>query len=165
MSSRLTTIELESARMKFSSGHFTILSETTRERLHGHNFTVHASLTAGVDASTGMAFDYRFYKDKMAALCNRLNESFLIPNKSPYAQVVVEAEHVYVHFHKDIIPFLRKDVTLLPIKNITVEELSTWFIDQLLEDKVSCTQHDLQTITIKVFTGPGQSGSSTWHKS
>ena len=43
-----TTLELCQEEMKFSAGHFTILSATERERLHGHNFTVYVAITGVV---------------------------------------------------------------------------------------------------------------------
>jgi len=162
--SRLTTIELHKESMKFSAGHFTILSKTKRERLHGHNFSVHAIISAMLHDDTGMTFDYREYKNKLQHLCHQLNESFLIPSQSPFARIESDDKHYFIHFNEEIIPFLKSDITLLALKNITVEELSLWFIEQLLKDNASCEAYDIQEITIKVFTGPGQSGASTWKK-
>jgi 6-pyruvoyltetrahydropterin/6-carboxytetrahydropterin synthase len=161
MARRITTIELHKEYMKFSAGHFTIFSATEREPLHGHNFNVHASIVAEVH-DIGMTFDYREYKNKIRELCRSLSQIFLLPEKSPYLRYQQEGDYLYVHFHQEKIPFLRHDVLLLPLTNITVEELSAWFVDRLLADQVSIAANKIQEITIKIFSGPGQSGSSTW---
>lgn len=161
MATRLSTIELHKESMKFSSGHFTILTPQKRERLHGHNFMLHVAITTHV-AENGMSFDYRFYKEKLHKLCRELNECFLIPGTSPYARVEETEEHCYIHFNNEVIPFLRKDVVILPVNNITVEELSHWFILRLTDNAEELKNHAIVAITTKVFTGPGQSGTSYW---
>ena len=52
----------------------------------------------------------------------------------------------------------------LSMTNVTVEELSQWFVDQLLTDITTIDQHQIQKITAKVFSAPGQSGSATWER-
>ena len=158
---KLTTITLHKEDMKFSAGHFTILSATTRERLHGHNYQVRAEITSIVNEN-GLTFDYRFYKDKLRALCRQLNEYFLLPTKSPYLTIEEKAGHCTCMFNQEAIPFLSQDVKLLPIANITVEALSQWFIDALLVDKQTLINHCIQKVVIHIASGPGQSGSSTW---
>ena len=64
---QVSTIELFKEAMKFSAGHFTIFSETERERLHGHNFTVYVALTGEVN-DKGMIADYRDFNDALLAL-------------------------------------------------------------------------------------------------
>lgn len=158
---RLTTIELFKEDMKFSSGHFTILSPQKRERLHGHNYQVRAVITTVVDES-GLTFDYREYKQKIHTLCRSLNEYFLLPNQSPYLQITEKNNYYHCVFNNEMIPFLQSDVKLMPIANITVEALSQWFVTQLTQDKAALAAHRIQQIAIHVFSGPGQSGSSHW---
>jgi 6-pyruvoyltetrahydropterin/6-carboxytetrahydropterin synthase len=157
-----TTIELSKEDLKFSAGHYTIFSPTHREKLHGHNFNVHAAFTASVDEN-GIAFDYDIYKTKLKQLCKGLSETFLIAASSPYQHITEEGDLLFVHFHDEKIPFLRKDVTLLPMSNITVEELSRWFIEQLIAES-DFDSYDIQLIRVKVFSAPGQSGSAKWHR-
>lgn len=160
--SRLSTIELYRENMKFSSGHFTILSAHKRERLHGHNFTVYAAITARVDR-LGMAFDYRYYKKKLLDLCAELNEYFLLPGQSDYVNLAYDGPYCYVHFNDEKIPFLINDIKILPISNVTVEELSRWFIEKILEDQQALKQHSIVGFKVKVYTNPGQSGSYEWN--
>ena len=159
--SYLTTIELHKENMKFSSGHYTIFSAEKRERLHGHNFFIHAYIDAMTDEN-GIAFDYDIFKDKLYRLCKTLNGYFLLPSHSPYQTIEETTDFIIVHFGEEKIPFPKNDVLFLPIKNVTVEELSVWFIQQLTQDMNEIDRYQIQKILIKVYSGPGQCGTSTW---
>ena len=160
---RLSTIELHKESMKFSSGHFTIFSATQRERLHGHNYSVHAAITTLIE-DQGLNFDYRYYKQKLHELCKELNQGFLLATESKFLRIEFDGDYCYAHFNDEKIPFLKKDVILLPLTNITVEELSLWFVNRLTEDTQTLHKHAIQNITVKVFSTPGQSASSCWSK-
>ena len=157
---KTTTIELFKENMKFSAGHYTIFSPTRREKLHGHNFTVQAAITATVD-DNGMAFDYGIYKNKLRKLCKSLSEYFLIAGNSPHQTLAEDGDYLYVHFNNEKIPFLKKDVKIMPLTNVTVEELSCWFIEQLVADE-DISKYNISHINLKVFSGPGQSASAEW---
>ncbi|MCL2923877.1 MAG: 6-carboxytetrahydropterin synthase [Trichodesmium sp. MAG_R04] len=159
----MTKIELFKQAMNFSAGHFTIFSESERENLHGHNFSVYVMFEAAV-MENGIAFNYGIYKKIILNLCQLLDEVVLLPLKSPYLRIEESDEYIYAFFNrgKEKIPFLRRDVKLLPMRNITVEELSQWFLQQLLIDVEKNQEHFIQAVEVKIFSGPGQSGSSFW---
>lgn len=160
---RRTTIELFKENMKFSAGHFTIFSPTQREPLHGHNFTVYVGIDTQV-GDEGLTFDYRYYKKIAYDLCQYLNHTFLIPEKSKYLSIESDGDYYYIYFSDEKIPFLKKDVTLMPLFNISVEDLSAWFVEKLIEDKQRVAEHLIERIIVKVFSAPGQCGSATWKK-
>jgi 6-pyruvoyltetrahydropterin/6-carboxytetrahydropterin synthase len=149
-------IRLAKQAMKFSAGHFTIFSASERERLHGHNFTVEVDIEARM-LGNGMCFDYGLYKDRVIALCRELNEWMLLPTRSPYLRIEEAGEQVLAHFAGQVIPFLRCDVRLLPLENITLEELARWFLERLAEDPQTLREHAVVAIEVRVFSGPGQS--------
>lgn len=158
---RLSVIELYKENMKFSAGHFTIFSATQREKMHGHNYTVHAAITTTVK-DAGLSFDYRFYKNKIYLLCRELNGLFLLPERSEHLKITPRENSYYVQFGEEEFLFPKADVRILPLVNITVEELSQWFIEKLAEDKAELQENHIQGITIKVFSSPGQCGSASW---
>lgn len=160
----LTTVELQKESMKFSAGHTTIFSATDREPLHGHLYAVYLALTTWVEEN-GMTFDYRYYKQRIHELCRKLNQTFLMPTLSPFLTMSEDEAYYYFTFNHKKIPFLKEDVTLMPLSNITVEELSRWFVEQLKEDRQELDRHRLEKIVIKVFSAPGQSASHTWIRS
>lgn len=159
----LTTVELHKESMKFSAGHTTIFSATERESLHGHSYTVSLALTTWVE-DNGMTFDYRYYKDKIHALCRKLNQTMLMPECSPFLTITQDSQYYYFEFDHRKMPFLKEDVTLMPLTNITVEELSRWFVSELIKEHVQLTTHRVEKLVVKVFSAPGQSASHDWHR-
>lgn len=158
---RTSTIELNKENMKFSAGHFTIFSATQREKMHGHNYMVHVAITTTVKEE-GLSFDYRFYKDKIYKLCRELNGLFLLPEYSEHLKITSRENAYYIQFDEEEFLFPKADVCIMPLVNITVEELSRWFIHRVIEDKGELAFNQIQAITIKVFSSPGQCGSSAW---
>ena len=162
---RTTKIELYKQTMNFSAGHFTIFSDTERENIHGHNFSVYASFEAEV-IENGMTFDYRIYKKIIVNLCHVLDEIVLLPTKNPFLRIEETDEYIYAFFNQDKekITFLKRDVKLLALRNITVEELSYWFLQKLVTQVESSPNHLISAIEVKISSGLGQSGSSLWKK-
>ena len=83
MKKQPTRIELFKESMNFSAGHFTIFSETERENLHGHNFSVYAIFESEV-IENGMTFNYDIYKKIIISftLVNPFNGSFMLSRDS-----------------------------------------------------------------------------------
>ena len=161
MNKRLSTIELSKENMSFSAGHFVILSSEKRENLHGHHYQVSVALDTEID-ETGLSFDHRIYENKIASFCRLLDPVFLIPARSPYLIIRAEGLGYYISFHDETFFLLKRDIKLLPLSNITFEELAYYFLSQVLEDHALLLSHKIQSILIKVFSGPGQSGSARW---
>jgi 6-pyruvoyltetrahydropterin/6-carboxytetrahydropterin synthase len=159
--SRITVLELYKEDMKFSAGHFTIFGPGRRERLHGHNFSVYAALTCIVP-DEGFGVDYGVYKRKLSELCGSWNEYFLLPAKSRYLSIQPAGDQLIVRFGDEEIPFLRKDVLLLPIANVTVEELAALMLERLVAFRNEAGHDSITAVTVKVFSGPGQNASASW---
>lgn len=149
----VSTLYFNQGKLKFSIGHFTIFSETERESLHGHNYTLEVRVTTEM-GEPGITFDYRLFEKKLMQLCQQLNWYFLIPQNSPYLQVQDDGEHYQITFNKKSMWLLKSDVVLLPLENITLETLSQWFIDQLQQDQAFIAQYKIKKLVIKVFNGP-----------
>lgn len=158
-----TTIELFKENMKFSAGHFTIFSANERENLHGHNFNVYVSLTANI-LDNGMCFDYGIYKKRITELCKEWNEVFILPTKSKYLKIEEDENYIYAIFNNEKIPFLKRDVLLLPIVNATLEDFSSLMLEKLTYDKKELQAFEIKEIVVKVFSGAGQCASSFWKK-
>lgn len=163
MLTRLSTIELFRESMKFSAGHFTIFSSTDRENLHGHDYRVRAALTTVIE-DEGLSFDYHFYEEKLHALCRELNRSVLVAKLCKYLKISEEGDSYCINFNAEKIMFLKRDVKILPIHNVTVEELSNWFLQKLLLQREQLNSHRVQEIKITVFSGLGHAGSTSWIK-
>lgn len=160
---RLANLEIHKEELAFSAGHFTIFSATEREQLHGHNYYVSADFLLSI-GDNGLAFDYRHYKKKLAALCDQLDRHFLLPSLSPYMQVTEEDEYYIAHYNHKKLFFLKEDIILLPLTNITIEELAHWFLQNMLANKEEMQAHVIHGLSIKVYNGPGQSARAAWNK-
>ena len=158
--SRLATVDINAEEHRFSAGHFTIFSATQREDLHGHNYHVALSMEVLLHEN-GMAFDYRIYKNKLRELCQQLDRRFLLPSQSCYLKIEEVGDMWIGHFNQEKIPFLKRDVLILPICNVTIEELSHWFLGQLTQNKEELQGHGVQHIAVKVCNGVS-SGAATY---
>jgi len=161
MNKYLTTVELEKESMTFNAGHTTIFSATEREPLHGHYYQVGIAVSTWV-TENGMKFDYRYYKKRVGDLCQELNQRFLMPMNSPHLEITEDDAYYYFKFNHKTMPFLKEDIKLMPLTNITIEELSKWFVEQLTKDPQELEDLSIARLTIKVYSAPGQSASYEW---
>ncbi len=154
------TIELFKEAFKFSAAHFTIFSATERERLHGHDFFVSCGLTGTVTAD-GLIADYGSFKRQLRTMCDHLDELLLLPGQSPHLQIERSDGYVVAIFAGRRMPFLADEVRVLPVANITLEELSAFLLEQMVGEDGALARQGIQEITLKVSAGPGQSATST----
>lgn len=162
MTPTTTRIEIAKEDMHFSAAHFTIFSASERENLHGHNFFVAADAVGRI-GEDGLCFDYNALKSRLRTLCEALDEIVLLPADSPYLTVAEGDDDIIVTFAGERLSFLRRDVKLLPLRNVTVEELARYFIDELAAD---CGFLDLpiDSLQLRVSSGPGQWAEVTWER-
>jgi 6-pyruvoyltetrahydropterin/6-carboxytetrahydropterin synthase len=155
---RLTTLHIDKESHKFSAAHFTIFSATERERLHGHNYSVSAMITAPM-GSNGFSADYNVYKRRIKALCDQLDEYLILAGDSPHQRIGEEGAFWRVTFNGEDMLFRRDETRVLPIVNATVEELSHYLLRKLLEQ---CAGEDIAELQLCVASGPGQRGCALW---
>jgi 6-pyruvoyltetrahydropterin/6-carboxytetrahydropterin synthase len=58
--------------------------------------------------------------------------------------------------------FLRSDTLVLPIRNVTVEELARYLLAQLVQASAG---DDLREVELCVASGPGQKACACWEAS
>ncbi len=155
---RLTTLYIDKESHNFSAAHYTIFSADSRERLHGHNYSVSARIVSPV-GDNGLSADYNIYKTRLMALCDALDEYTLLAGDSPFQQIAEEGSYYRVKFSDDEMLFLKSDTQILPIRNATIEEFSHLILQRLLEQ---CVGEDLREIEICVASGAGQRACALW---
>lgn len=148
--------------MHFSAAHFTIFSASERENLHGHNFFVAADAVGRI-GEDGLCFDYNALKLRLRALCEALDEIVLLPTRSPHLTVAEGDDDVIVTFAGERLSFLRRDVKLLPLRNVTVEELAQYFVNELAADR-GFLDLSIDSLQLRVSSGPGQWAQATWER-
>jgi len=160
LTERLARFVIEKQAMNFSIAHFTIFSATEREDLHGHNFQVRCELLAPV-AADGLAFNYGIVKGLVRELCDVIDEKMILPEQSPHLTLMDENTYLVAEFNGEKIPFLKRDVMTLPIANTTVEELSRYFLDQLMQHP-ELQDKGITELTVAISSSPGQAGYASW---
>lgn len=149
-------IEVVRESLHFSAAHFTIFSATEREHLHGHNFRLNGTFESVIDPN-GLCFDYGKIKQILQRMCDELDERFLVPAESPHLQIREEQRTVHITFNNETMVLPSHDVLLVPIRNITVEELARWMATRLTNDP-EFQQLNLKGMEIRVASGSGQWG-------
>ena len=155
-----TTIEISKEYLHFAAAHFTLFSATDRENLHGHNFQVTLDAEAAIHAD-GLTFDYNILKKALKQLCDDLDEQVLMPSESPYLEVEQGDDYTVIIFNGERIPFLPRDLTLLPIRNVTVEELAQYLLGTLVA-REEIAVLDIQHLVLRCASGEGQWASASW---
>lgn len=157
---RLTTLHIDKEAHKFSAAHFTIFSASERERLHGHNYSVSARIVAPMGPN-GFSADYNVYKRRLAALCQPLDEYMLLAAESPHQEIVETNGEFHVTFAGKTLRFPTDETLVLPLVNVTVEELAHYLLAQLMAVSEG---EDLVEVELGVSSGAGQMGSAIWRR-
>ena len=129
--SQLATLHIDKQAHKFSAAHFTIFSETERERLHGHNYGVSARIVAEM-GDNGFSADYNVYKRCLQKICDAHDEYMLLPSKSPWLSVAERDGEYHATFAGKTLRFPVDETLLLPIVNVTVEALANYLLSEVL---------------------------------
>jgi 6-pyruvoyltetrahydropterin/6-carboxytetrahydropterin synthase len=159
---RYGRIEISKQALNFSIAHFTIFSATDRENLHGHNFQLVCEVTAPI-SDNGLLFDYGILKKLLRSLCEEIDEQMILPADSPHLNISEKGNYIIATFNGEELPFLKRDVTLLPLRNTSVEELS-WFFLNKIRQHAQLNDKGIVELTVKVSSSPGQFGSAHWRQ-
>ena len=111
----------------------------------------------------GLCFNYQIAKQKLKVLCDSMDEYTLMPSLSPHLSIEEQEQHYLVEFNREKMYFLKPDVLLIPVRNISVEELAYYILETLKHDGF-VDSLGITYLEIKVSSGPGLWGSSNWTK-
>jgi len=126
-------IRLAKENFKFSCSHFTIFGPGKAESLHGHNYYVSAELTlTGLDTELGMAFDFNLVKPMLRQIADQLDERVLLPETSKLLNIKKSGQQIEVSFADKHYSLPASDVSILPVVNITSEELARYFAESFV---------------------------------
>ena len=159
----LSSIEIEKSYLHFSAAHFTIFSATNRERLHGHNWRIAVEISCEL-GDDGLCFDYAIYKEILKNLCAQYDEYTLIPNDSPHLDISEDEDYYFIKHNNITQPLLKTDTILMPVKNITIEALSQYFLELMTADKQHLENLKIHAFEMRVSSGPNQWGISWWQR-
>ena len=96
-------------------------------------------------------------------MSDEIDEQVILPGKSPHLSISEEQDYVVACFNGERIPFLRRDVSILPIANTTVEEFSHYFLNKLVAH-TELQGKGIEAYTVKISSSPGQYGVAEWRQ-
>jgi 6-pyruvoyltetrahydropterin/6-carboxytetrahydropterin synthase len=83
----------------------------------------------------------------------------LVANNSPYQTIEKRDDEYWVTFAGRTLKFLQDETLLLPVVNVTVEELAHYLLGELM---ALSEGEGLVEVELGVSSGPGQTGSAVW---
>jgi len=142
----------------FASAHFITFAGHRCEGLHGHNYRARVTLDGALDEEAWFVFDFVILKQIMRRLCDEIDHKVLLPLENPKIQVVEDGDVVNVAYEgKPRYVFPRKDCSLLPIPNTTVEMLAELLVTRLRAELEKLGARGLTSVEMEVEENFGQS--------
>lgn len=138
----------------------TVFPDGTKERLHGHNYTVAVVIDVErVDFASMIPF--QVIKDAIRALCKEWKERVMLAAKNPFVTIVRDDSELEVTVCGARYVFPRGDVLLLPVDNISAESLAAHTAELLRARLSSVLPAHVTALTSTVEESPGQGSSCT----
>lgn len=120
------SILIEKEYLKFSCAHFLIFPDGSKERLHGHNYQVTCDID-GELSDRGLVIDFKLVKPVIRALCDRLDEHWLIPGQHHELTWRHRDDgHTEVTYRDCRYLAPTDEVIVMPINNTSAENLAAW---------------------------------------
>ena len=146
---------------KFSCAHMTVFPDGTKERLHGHNYTVAVAIDVDSVALADM-IPFTAIKSALGELCAAYKERVLLAERNPHLQIVSDAaDELELRLCGERYVLPRGDVLLLPIDNISVEQLAAHVAAVLRGKLAILAAPHVRTLEVTVEESPGQGASCT----
>lgn len=136
----------------------TVFPDGTKERLHGHNYTVALAIEVSQIELAAM-IPFAPIKDAIGELCAELKERVLIPTKNPYYQLVRDDGELEFRLCGERYVLPRQDALLLPIDNVSVEALASYVATRLLERLTVLDAPHVKALEVTIEEYPGQGAS------
>jgi 6-pyruvoyltetrahydropterin/6-carboxytetrahydropterin synthase len=139
---------------KVSCAHMTVFPDGTKERLHGHNYSIAIALDlARVDLPSMVPFSP--LKQALVELCAAWKERVLLAAHNPHFTILRDDHELDFTLCSDHYVLPKSDVLLLPVDNISVEALAE-HIALLLRDRISALSPHILGYEVTVAESPGQ---------
>ena len=141
----------------FASAHFITFAGHRCEGLHGHNYRVGVTVEGRLNEEAWFVFDFVDLKRIMKRLCDEIDHLVLLPLQSDRIKVFEDGDNVRVDVDgKPRYVFPRKDCSLLPIPNTTVEMLAQLLTSRLKDTIGADGLKPLTAIAMEVEENFGQ---------
>ena len=138
----------------------TVFADGTKERLHGHNYTIAVAIEVDrVELSAMIPFAP--IKAALGELCAAWKEHLLLAAKNPFFEMVRDDDELEFKLCGERYVLPRQDALLLPIDNVSVEALAAHIATLLRERIVLLDASHVVAIEVTIAESPGQGASCT----
>jgi 6-pyruvoyltetrahydropterin/6-carboxytetrahydropterin synthase len=145
-------ISIAREQYKFSCAHMTVFADGTKERLHGHNYTIAVAIEVDSVELAAM-IPFAPIKTALGELCAAWRERVLLAAKNPFLQIVRDDTELELTLCGERYVMPRGDALLLPIDNISVEALAA-HVASILGPRL--TSSHARTLEVTIEESPGQ---------
>jgi len=146
-------MRLEIVGPGFSAAHF-VVGHRKCEHLHGHNWGIKLGLE-GEPAEDGMIVDFDELKELLKKMCMKHDHRVLVPGKNPELEILRKGKNAVVQVHGKKFEFPAEDVVVVPVENITVEELARYFLQRVVGTLKSSSNISKVSLWVEEFPGQG----------
>ena len=164
------SIDLAKEAFRFSGAHFLIFPDGSAERLHGHNYRVFVTVECAL-SEFGLVVDFIQIKPLIKALVDELDEHWIIPGEHKELSCIYNSEadgaqkggeyELSYRERRYLVP--AAEIIILPINNVSVENLASWIVDQLVERFTTAfPEAPLSAMKVSVEETLGQRGVCHW---
>jgi 6-pyruvoyltetrahydropterin/6-carboxytetrahydropterin synthase len=115
----------------FSAAHF-LLGHEKCDHVHGHNWLVGAAVE-GRPNEMGMVVDFEELESILSEACRDFDHRILLPGKNREILLEIGAKSCSLKFGERIYTFPAQDVVVLPVENVTAEELARLLLEKVLQ--------------------------------
>ena len=152
-------ISIAREQYKFSCAHMTVFPDGTKERLHGHNYTIAVAIDVDSVALDAM-IPFTPIKQALSQLCAEYKERVLLAEKNPHFRIVRDDGELEFTLCGERYVLPREDALLLPIDNISVEQLAQHIAGILKAKLAVLAAPHVRTLEVTVEESPGQGSSA-----
>jgi 6-pyruvoyltetrahydropterin/6-carboxytetrahydropterin synthase len=145
-------IAIAREQYKFSCAHMTVFADGSKERLHGHNYTIAIELEVEKIELAAMV-PFSAVKTALAELCAAWKERVLIAAKNPFLELVRDDDELELKLCGERYVMPRQDALLLPIDNTSVEALAS-HVAELLRERIA--RPGMRSLAVTIEESPGQ---------
>lgn len=153
------TIFVAKDSYKFSSAHWTVFPDGTKEALHGHNYMVGLKLRVR-DSSIRNMVDFRIIKRVLKPLCDAWDEKIMLPARNSLVDLRQVGDEIEVKVCGKRYIFPADETVIIPCENICAEQLAEVFAEAFRE-RIAAEQPDIfklleaYEVTISETAGQG----------
>ena len=124
------------------------------QKLHGHNYQLSVDIAVeNLDPKLGFAFDFNAAKPLIRSCLNELDERILIPTRSPFVKVIEAGGEIEIRFAQKRYAFPKEDTVLMPLVNVTSEELARFACERLSEDLANLPRWTALSVRVEETRG------------